>query len=221
MLNSSKDSTEQLNHTTTRRCPFCMKEIPSNALRCIYCGMWMNKDTAGLSSPVSTLPISTTQQFSYAQPIWHFFLLSVLTFSVYEIYWFYRNWKQLKNYKILEISPGWRTVGLLIPIYGLYLAYTQLRDIKDFSKTAGINKDYPPVMALFLWIAINALSKLPYPFMLLSMLSVLPLLMVQDTLNSCWEKVELDLPIRTRFTGGEIAIIIIGGIFLTLAVICA
>ncbi|MCX6009228.1 MAG: DUF4234 domain-containing protein [Chloroflexi bacterium] len=146
------------------------------------------------------------------QPVWHFVLLSILTLSAYEIYWFYRNWKQMKVHKNLDMSPGWRTAGLFVPIYGLVLAYRQFRDVRDFSREAGIDKSYSPGWILFAWITINVLWKLPDPFWLLSFGSVLPLAVVQGVLNSYWEKEQPGLMRRTKFSGGQIALIVIGGI---------
>lgn len=159
------------------------------------------------------------QKFSNAQPVWHFVFLSIVTFGIYDIYWFYRNWKYLKVHKSLDISPGWRTAGLFVPIYGIVLAYRQLRDIRDFSKEAGIDKTYSPGWILFGWLILSALGRLPDPFWLLSFLSVWPLAVVQGVLNSYWEKEQSELPARTKFSGGQIALLVIGGIMLILALI--
>lgn len=199
----------QENQPLTKKCPFCADEILTDAVKCKYCGEWLNKQAAQ----------SAGQQFSNAQPVWHFVLLSIVTFGIYEIYWFYRNWKYLKIHKSLDISPGWRTAGLFVPIYGIVLAYRQLRDIRDFSKEAGIVKTYSPGWILFSWLILTALWRLPDPFWFLSFLSVWLLAVVQGVLNSYWEKEQPELPIRTKFSGGQIALLVIGGIILVLALI--
>jgi hypothetical protein len=48
---------------------------------------------------------------------------------------------------------------------------------------------------------------------------VWPLAVVQRVLNAYWEKEQPELPVRTDFSGGEIALLIIGGILLILALI--
>jgi hypothetical protein len=199
----------QENQPLTKKCPFCAEENLADAIKCKYCGELLNKQAAQ----------SAGQQFSNAQPVWHFVLLTIVTFGIYEIYWFYRNWKHLKFHKDLDISPGWRTVGLFVPIYGIVLAYRQLRDIRDFSKEAGVDKTYSPGWILFGWLILSALCKLPEPFWLLSFLSVWPLAVVQEVLNSYWEKEQPELPIRIKFSDGEIALLVIGAIILVLALI--
>lgn len=208
-ITPSSNSVVQLNQTVTRKCPFCREDILADAIKCKHCGEWLNNKETLFESHG---PI--TQQFSNAQPIWHLIILSILTFNIYEIYWFYRNWKQLKEYKSFDISPGWRTVGLFVPIYGLCLVYSQLKDIKDLSKA-----EYSPGMFLFVFALINVLYRLPDPFWLLSLFSVLPLAMVQGVLNSYWGIEQLGLQTRTKFSGGEIAILIIGGIIFILGMI--
>lgn len=198
-----------------KKCPFCAEEILTNAVKCKHCGEWLNKQTAGSVS----LSQSTIKHYSNVQPVWHFVLLSIVTFGIYEFYWFYRNWKHFKAHKNLNISPGWRTVGLFVPIYGLIIAYRQLRNIRDFSKQVGVVKTYSPGLILFGWFALNALWKLPDPFWLLTLLSVWPLAIVQNVLNSYWEKEQHGLSARTSFTGGQIILLILGGVFLTLGLI--
>jgi hypothetical protein len=137
------------------------------------------------------------------------------------VYWFYRNWKHFKIHKSLDISPGWRTAGLFVPIYGIVLAYEQLRDIRQFSKEAGIDKTYSPGWTLFGWLILAAFWNLPDPFWLPALLSVWPLAVVQEVLNLYWGKEQSELPARTKFSGGQIALLVTGGIMLILALIFA
>jgi len=87
--------------------PECGKEIEESAVYCPFCG-----------TQIKMIEHPTVSQISFKQPIRNLVLLYVFTFGIYEIYWFYRNWKHMKIHKNLDISPGWRTVGLFVPIYG-------------------------------------------------------------------------------------------------------
>ncbi|MBI5777965.1 MAG: hypothetical protein HZA49_00725 [Planctomycetes bacterium] len=41
-------------------------------------------------------------------PISRLILLSILSFSLYEFYWIYKNWRYIKEREGLEIKPFWR-----------------------------------------------------------------------------------------------------------------
>ncbi|MDO8728005.1 MAG: TIR domain-containing protein [Candidatus Methanoperedens sp.] len=232
----SKDTISQQNQFGTKKCTFCEKEILADAIKCKYCHQWLNKQTDLQTSSeqiptkkqdeINKIPIEKLNPkdiidssrllipgYSNAQPIWHLIILSILTFGLYQIYWFYRNWKHLKINNHLDISPGWRTAGLLVPIYGFVLAYRQLREIRDFSKEVGVDKTYSPEWIIIVWIIVTSFILLPNQYSFIFVLSVGAILMVQGVLNSYWKKEQPALIERTNFSGREIAIAVIGEIF--------
>jgi len=151
--------------------------------------------------PILILNQNSTQRCSDVQPLWHFVLLSITTFGLYYIYWFYRNWKYLKAYKGLDISPIKRTVGLFIPIYNFLIVYDQLYEIRDLARDGGVDKLYTPGWIFFGYLIFNAFGILPLPdpYWLLSFLSVVPLAIVQNTLNSYWITRQTGVPKKTAF----------------------
>lgn len=167
-------------------------------------------------------------QISFKQPILNLVLLYVFTFGIYAIYWFYRNWKHMKIHKNLDISPGWRTVGLCVPIYNIVLVYEHLRDIRDFARETSCETYSSPGWLTAGYLVLTGLSslltwKLPNPYSLLAwvpdLLFLWILIIVQRTLNGYWGKEQIGLPERTEFSGIEIAVLIIGGIILILSFI--
>ncbi len=158
-------------------------------------------------------PEFKSQKYSNAQPVWQFILLSALTFGVYLIIWFNRNWRQLKAHKNLNIRPGLRTVGLFVPILNLVLIYKLLRSIRDFSKEIGLEKLFSPGWIIFWLIVFSAVGySAPVPYKFLNYLVLIPLGMVQRDFNSYWKNEQSGLPIRKKLSGGQIVILIIGAI---------
>jgi hypothetical protein len=196
------------NKPLTKRCPFCAEEVLADAVKCRYCGEWLSRPATG---PVVYLPVAA--RYAYGQRVWHFIFLTIATLGIYEIRWFYRNWKYLKAHLKLSISPGWRTVGLFLPIVNIVLMYSQFRDIRDYARDAGCDRSFSPGGVTVAYIVLALLFLLPYPYGLLCYLTVWPLAVVQDTLNVYWRKEQPDLIERRKFTGGQIFLLIIGGIF--------
>ncbi|MDP2984428.1 MAG: hypothetical protein Q8O92_14010 [Candidatus Latescibacter sp.] len=219
------------NSLATRKCPFCAEEILSDAVKCKHCGEWLDKQPIG---PQKTL--GRIERHSNAQAPWRLVLLSIISFTIYEIYWFYRNWKHLKIQKRLEISPGWRTVGLCIPIYHIFIIYEQFRDIRDSAKQAGCETFSSPGWITFGFIFLSGISlrlslyqwKLTDPgevlaitvlSLFIDLLAVWILVVVQKTLNRFWAKEQPDHEMRSKFSGKEIALIVVGVIVWILGII--
>jgi hypothetical protein len=136
---------------------------------------------------------------------------------MYGIYWFYKTWRDINNYTDANFSPGWRTFGLFIPFYNLIRIDGMFRhDIELLRARVGGEKFIKsPFLYGFVYVFLAAIN----PFWWLSFISVMPLAVVQGYLNSYWKKGQPELPERKTLSKGEIALIIIFGIWWTLALI--
>lgn len=190
----------------TKRCPYCAEEILADAVKCKHCGEWLSKPSQG---PIAYVPVG--MRYSFVQPVWQFVLLTLFTFGLYEIRWYYRNWKYLKVHHSLDISPGWRTVGLFIPILNFVLIIRQFRDIRDYARTAGCQKTFSVTGVFIAYLLMTCLWFLPRPYFLFCLSRVWPLAIVQDVLNEYWRKEQPQLMERRRFSGGQVALLILGG----------
>lgn len=213
--NANEDSVEPL----TKKCTFCAEEILADALKCKHCGEWSVKQLTEAQKIQSIV-----QQYSNAQAPWRLVLLSILTFGFYEIYWFYRNWEHIKIHKNLDISPDWRTVGLFVPIYNIVLIYRQFRDIRNLAIETGCKTYSSPGWITFGYIYLSTVTGYAYlegdlilP-LVTSLLAVWLLVVIQRTLNDYWEKEQPRLEMRTKFSNGEIVLLVIGGIFWILSI---
>lgn len=183
-----------------------------------------NSDSAQLSA----------ESLSRQQPAWHVVALCVLTCQAYPFYWFYKTWRDLSQQAALPensqlealrpfagVSPLLRSIGLLIPIWHLYLAFGLIKGIASlYPKSNSFPVAHPRITGALVLLAISALlslSALPGSLYLLSFTAFVPLALAQHWLNAYWAKVESkDLIVRHAFSGLELAAIILGSLWLGL-----
>lgn len=102
------------------------------------------------------------------------FVLSIATGGLYQLYWFYRNWKYVKARNSSAIMPFWRAFFAPIWFFPLY------RNLKSDSRERFGKVLLPEVpwviLLLLLYIFLNVMGSLGDFFVLLRLLSVLCLL---------------------------------------------
>lgn len=162
---------------------------------------------------------SNITTYSYSQPIWQLILLFFCTMGIYQYSWFYRNYKQIYSHNNVEISPVPRTIGILIPLLGLFFIWNQLSGIKQFAD----QKEITTYKSAF-WMTIlfficgsigegipasmpdHAVSLKIFLWMILSPLMLMPFIIIQKRLNRYWKKEQANLPIRNNLRWLEIII---------------
>ncbi|HNQ51446.1 MAG TPA: hypothetical protein PKL03_08420 [Candidatus Omnitrophota bacterium] len=93
-------------------------------------------------------------------PVGRLIFLSILSFSLYEAYWIYKNWRCIKERDGLKIRPFWRG------IFGIFFCHSLLRRIHD-DKEAGavIAPEFSPQALATGWVILmllsNVLSRVP------------------------------------------------------------
>lgn len=174
------------------------------------------------------------QALSLRQPVWHVIVLSILTCAAYPIYWFYKNWRDLKaeaasergqtNPKLrpfFDISPVLRTFGLFVPFFNIYMAVTLVKGIAELNPSENAYCRKHPLISSGLIvgaiIALLYLQALPGVLYMLSFTVGIPLAIAQSWLNYYWKSVETDdLIVRQVFTGKELIVVILGALLIGL-----
>jgi hypothetical protein len=182
-------------------------------------GIQMKNEVPGQETINSHSVALNKDRFSFYQPVWHFVLLSIITFGIYDIYWYYRNWKNLRSFKNLNFSAVWRTVGLCIPILNLFLIYHAHKQYRNLVNEEGIQRDIYPGIIVMVIIISTGLTNLPDPYWLLCFVGTIPLAIVQSVLNELWIKVQPEHIHRTKLHGRQIFLIVVGGIVWFLAIL--
>lgn len=124
------------------------------------------------------------QKYSNQLPQWKFILLSIGTFGLYEIFWFYKIWYHFKLKDNLRIRPSFR--ALFAPFFILSLT----QHINQLLKKEKITFSSNPFLLGLIYILFCFIALLADPFWILAYLTFWPLLPLLKGLNVYWAKQE-------------------------------
>lgn len=100
----------------------------------------------------------TDQQAYYVVGPTKFYLLATLTLNIYFVYWFYRNWRLVKQREQNDSWPPMR--GL----FYIFFTHSLLADVDETLKTRGKTHDWAPIgiatLFVVLTITINILDRM-------------------------------------------------------------
>ncbi len=100
-------------------------------------------------------------------------LLSLSTFGLYELYWFYKNWVRIKEHSEPDIRPFWR--ALFSPLF----CHRMAGAVNSAADSAGVSGRLPEGVIAAAYFILLALHRLPDPFWMISFFSFLPLLAIR------------------------------------------
>lgn len=142
-------------------------------------------------------------------------IFSTLSFGIYYVYWFYRNWKLINLVGKKKYSAFWRTVSLIVPILNLYQAAVQFEEIKQLAIEEDFKLSYSVTFCILFYLFLSALWQLPGYYSYLGALSFLPLLPVQKAVNriATQEKEE-----KMTFSVKEVFLLIVLGFIFILSI---
>lgn len=155
------------------------------------------------------------QPYFFAPSTLKLVVMSVCTFGIYELYWFYRNWILIKEHTNQNMMPFWR--AFFAPLWA-YSCFEHIRLVSDKRGTAA------PLSIGFLAVAyfvLQAMCRLPDPYWLISILSFAPIMPVNSVaLAINQETVPQDQENSTFSTWNWVGVVG-GGLFVVLAIIGA
>jgi hypothetical protein len=137
-------------------------------------------------------------------------LMSLVTFGLYEVYWFYKNWQCLQRL-------GHKLNAPIRAVFYPLTAWWLFKPIAEQARKAGLSLQAGG-LALAVLI-FGGLWRLPEPWWLVSLLGFLPLLPVQQVVNDLNRQVAPDADPNSRFTGANIAALVLGGVLIILTLI--
>lgn len=101
-------------------------------------------------------------------------VMSVCTFGLYELFWFYHNWQSIKSMTGKNIMPFWR--ACFAPLF----SYSCFKHIEESSTQDNIGASLPVGVLAVAYFVVQSLWRLPDPFWLASMFSFMVLIPVNN-----------------------------------------
>lgn len=198
-------------------CPNCGSKNESDSKFCQKCGTKLSNAQQEKKDEKPTVDV---EYFAISPK--RLALFSILTFGIYEIYWFYKNWEAVKKAEGQNISPFWRAIFAVFFCHGLF------KKVLESSKSHGYKESYSPGWLATAYIALlvigNGLSRAESSdtsiiWLIVALITFIPLLSVQKAINFNNEKLKGDNGLKQGFSGGEVALIVVGVIWFLLVLI--
>ena len=136
-------------------------------------------------------------------PLWKFIFLSIITFRLYELYWFYKQWQFFQEKEKSPIYPFWRAV------FSLFFVYSLFKRIGESTKKGGYKESFSPGWSAFFWILLSLFWQASDSYWLISLFSSLTMLGPLRAMNYHWGKKQSSVSVNS-FTGWEIVVVLCG-----------
>lgn len=140
-------------------------------------------------------------------------VMSLCTLGLYEIYWFYRNWYLQKAFRQEDVSPFWR--AFFAPLFGFAL----FRNVRNEAERNRLRVGWSAGGMGLLFLVLSALYRLPDPYWLVCLLTFVPVLPVQRTINELNAASPRPARVNAEYSALNLVGIVVGGLFLLLAVV--
>ena len=131
-------------------------------------------------------------------------ILSLATFGLYQVYWFYKNWALAKAQYRPRIHPLWRAI--FSPLYCFSLAAS----VEFAARSARVRERGSPVLLALSYLGICSLGFLQGPLQLLSLLSFIPLISIQRQIRRVHEALRPDLDSAVGWSMASYAALVLG-----------
>ncbi|MFA5232156.1 MAG: zinc ribbon domain-containing protein [Candidatus Paceibacterota bacterium] len=189
-------------------CQNCGNKVQKSAKFCNKCGARIDEGGKNIIKKVKNNTKINDRDFSKVVPVQRFIIFSLATFGIYEMFWFYRQWKLLKEESGVANSPFWRS------FFGSVWAGDLAGKLKKFLEERSIPCDYSPTLIGVSYFILAISYKLP----IISLFSFVPIIPLVNSINTYWESREGGLVIY-NFKWWQILLIMCGLIWMILVTI--
>ena len=140
-------------------------------------------------------------------------ILSLVTFGLYELFWFYKNWVLVRARSGRDISPFWRA------FFSPFFCYSFATAVNSAAESVNVVQRITPRSIAAIYAGLILLQRLPDPYWLICFFSFVPLIPVARQIRTVHEAIRPGFESATGWGGWSYATLAVGGILTGLAVI--
>jgi hypothetical protein len=142
-----------------------------------------------------------------------FAVMSLCSFGSYHITWIYWSWRCEKERSGEDLSPFWRT--FFTPVWLPALLARVKQTAGETQVPANWSAVVISAVTILLWLS----ALLPAPWSLISAFAFVPSLPVQASINAINGRLSPGSPRNNGYSGANIALVVIGGLLITLMIL--
>jgi len=141
-----------------------------------------------------------------------FVVLSLFTFGLYEFYWCYKNWQGIRRSADEVLSPFWRA------FFAPFWCFSLFGKVHAAAIGTGTVAAWHPSALAAAYLLLHVCWRLPDSWRLVSMATFLPMVPVVKTIAAMNSSAGVESR-NDKFSAGNIAVVVVGALFLLLVVI--
>lgn len=202
-------------------CPQCGHGISDRARTCVNCGSPLTPAptppepvaSPELAPPAASVTVVQSDLPFFSVPTHKFAVMCIVTLGLYQYYWLFLQWRRLARMAMGPISPFWRT--FFAPLW----AFSFCSRVRNRALVEGTSPNWSAGALAAAYLVLSIAWRLPDPWSLIPLLSFLPLLPVQQSIERINARHAAGpLPNRAYTTANRIGIVV-GSLLLFLAVV--
>ena len=147
----------------------------------------------------------STSTYFFSTSTFKLSVMSICTFGLYELYWFYKNWVLIKERTDQKIMPFWR--AFFAPLW----AYSCFNHIKSSANENDVPESLIIGLLAIVYFILQALWRIPDPYWVILFLSFLLIIPANSVASSVNEKLVSDFTNNRKFSAWNWLAVVLGG----------
>jgi hypothetical protein len=133
-------------------------------------------------------------------------VMSLATLGFYRVFWFYKHWQRQRERTEDALSPFWRT------LFSIFFAYDLFTRVHAEARQHGIAPRYHAGWAAAAYIVPSLMFRLPDPWWMITLASIVPLVSVQGAANAVNASLTPLAGRNASFSAVNVVVIVLGAI---------